>query len=282
MTVYSTAADIAVHFSTCYDDAGSDGTPLPGHPGGCTFGAQQAAGFAIIDIGGSAPDTPGGIAMAEKRVGVVLAGCGFLDGAEIQEAVATLLALDRRKARIVAMAPDVPQMHVIDHLKKAPSPGPQRSVLVESARIVRGDISPLAEVGEGDLDALVLPGGFGAAKNLCTYAVDGRKMKVNAEVERLVLDMHARRKPMGFICIAPVIAARLLGREGVKLTIGDDPGTAADVESFGAKHVSCGVEEICLDEQLKIVSTPAYMLGPSVAPVAAGIDRLVSAVLEMA
>ena len=219
--------------------------------------------------------------MAEKRVGVVLAGCGFLDGAEIQEAIATLLALDRRRARVVAMAPDVPQMHVVDHLRKEAVAG-QRSVLAESARIVRGDIVDMATVRERDLDALVFPGGFGAAKNLCTYAADGRALRVNGEVERLVREVRAARKPLGFICIAPVIAAKLLGPEGVKLTIGDDPGTAADVESFGAKHVACKVEDVVVDERLKVVSTPAYMLGPSVAPVAAGIDKLVSAVLEMA
>lgn len=218
--------------------------------------------------------------MAEKRVGVVLAGCGFLDGAEIQEAVLTLLALDRRKARVVALAPDVPQLHVVDHLRKEPVEG-QRSVLAESARIVRGDVSDLAAARAGDLDALVFPGGYGAAKNLCTYAVEGRGMKVNPDVERLVRDMRSARKPMGFICIAPVIAAKLLGREGVRLTIGSDIATAADLESFGAKHVECRVEDVCVDERLEVVSTPAYMLGPSVAPVAAGIDKLVSALLEM-
>jgi enhancing lycopene biosynthesis protein 2 len=219
--------------------------------------------------------------MAEKRVGVVLAGCGFLDGAEIQEAVATLLALDRRRAKVVAMAPAVPQLHVVDHVRKEQVAG-QRDVLAESARIVRGDISDLAGVGERDLDALVFPGGYGAAKNLCTYAVDGRAMTVNPHVERLVRAMRAAGKPMGFICIAPVIAAKLLGAEGVRLTVGDDRTTAADLESFGATHVPCQVEEVCVDERLKVVSTPAYMLGPSVAPVATGIDRLVSAVLEMA
>ena len=219
--------------------------------------------------------------MAEKRVGVVLAGCGFLDGAEIQEAVATLLALDRRRAKVVAMAPDVPQLHVVDHVRKEPAAG-QRNVLAESARIVRGDIVDVAAVRERDLDALVFPGGYGAAKNLSTYAIDGRALRVHPEVERLVREVRAARKPLGFICIAPVIAAKLLGPEGVRLTIGDDPGTAADLESFGAKHVACRVEDVCVDERLKVVSTPAYMLGPSVAPVAAGIDKLVSAVLEMA
>jgi len=220
--------------------------------------------------------------MAEKRVGVVLAGCGHLDGAEIHEAVCTLLALDRRKVKVAAMAPDIPQLHVVDHLIKEPAAGGPRNVLVEAARIARGAITSMAKVSARDLDALVFPGGFGAAKNLCSYAIDGRAMKVNPEVERLVREMRAARKPLGFICIAPVIAAKLLGGEGVKVTIGNDASTAADVEAFGAKHVDCATEEICVDERLKVVSTPAYMLGPTVAPVAAGIDKLVSALLEMA
>src|SRR5574337_212340 len=154
--------------------------------------------------------------MVEKRVGVVLAGCGFLDGSEIQEVVATLLALDRRGASVVAMAPDVPQLHVIDHVRKEPGAG-ERRVLAESARIVRGDIRDLAAVDERGLDALLLPGGFGVAKNLCTYATEGRSMRVNPDLERLVLEMRSAHKPMGFICIAPVIAARVFGREGVRV-----------------------------------------------------------------
>src|SRR5512133_2905855 len=142
-----------------------------------------------------------------KRVGVVLAGCGFLDGAEIQEAVCTLLALDRRKAKLIAMAPDVEQLHVVDHVKSAPVDGARRGVLVESARIVRGQIVDMASVGAADLDALIFVGGFGAAKNLCTFAVDGKAMKVIPQVERLAREGRAAGKPMGFICISPVIAA---------------------------------------------------------------------------
>jgi enhancing lycopene biosynthesis protein 2 len=219
---------------------------------------------------------------SEKRVAVVLSGCGFLDGAEIQEAVCTLLSLDRRKARVQAFAPDVPQMHVVDHLRGEPAAGAARGVLAESARIVRGQVKDLALARAADFDALVFPGGYGAAKNLCSYAVEGRKLQVNPEVARLVREIHSAQKPIGFICIAPVIGAKLLGGGGVKLTIGNDPGTAADVESFGAKHVVCKVEEACVDERLKVVSTPAYMLGPSVGPVSQGIDKLVSALLEMA
>lgn len=217
-----------------------------------------------------------------KRVGVVLSGCGFLDGAEIHEATCTLLSLDRRGARLVAAAPDVEQLHVVDHARGAPADGERRRVLAESARLVRGQIADLATVRAADLDALVFPGGFGVAKNLCSFATEGRNMRVLPEVERLVREVRAAGKPMGFICIAPVLAARLLGGEGVKVTIGNDRETAAAVESWGARHVDCRVEEIAVDERLKVVSTPAYMLGPWIAPVAAGIDKLVSAVLEMA
>ncbi len=218
----------------------------------------------------------------EKRVAVVLSGCGFLDGAEIQEAVCALLSLDRRKAVVQAFAPDVPQMHVVDHLRGEPVAEAARGVLAESARIVRGQVKDLAQARGADFDALVFPGGYGAAKNLCSYAVEGRKLKVNPDVARLVREIHAAGKPIGFICIAPIIGAKLLGAEGVKLTIGSDPGTAADVESFGAKHVVCSVDQACVDERQKVVSTPAYMLGPTVGPVSQGIDKLVSAVLEMA
>jgi len=220
--------------------------------------------------------------MASKRVGVVLSGCGFLDGAEIQEAVCTLLSLDRRGVQLVAMAPDVAQMHVVDHVKSAPVEGQGRHVLEEAARIVRGRITEMSQVSANDLDALILPGGYGVAKNLCSFATEGRNMRVVPAVERLARDVRAAGKPSGYICIAPVVAARLFGAEKVKVTIGDDRDTAAAIESWGARHVDCKVDEIAVDERLKIVSTPAYMLGPWIAPVAAGIDKLVSAVLEMA
>jgi enhancing lycopene biosynthesis protein 2 len=220
--------------------------------------------------------------MATKRVGVVLSGCGHQDGAEIHEATLTLLGIDRRGAVMVAMAPDVDQMHVMDHLTGTPMEQERRNVLSEAARIARGAIRDIAQVKAADLDALIFPGGYGAAKNLCTFAVDGKNMKVNPDVVRLVNEMFAAKKPMGFICIAPVIAAKVLGEQHVSVTIGDDPGTAAAIESFGARHVKRTVDEIEVDAAHKLVSTPAYMLGPSIAPVAAGIDKLVAAVLKMA
>ncbi len=221
-------------------------------------------------------------AQTPKRVGVVLSGCGFLDGAEIHEATLTLLFLDRQGARVTAMAPNVDQMHVIDHLIGEPVPGERRGVLAESARLARGQIVDMAKVKARDLDALILPGGYGAAKNLCTFALDGSAMKVEREVARLVRDMAAAEKPMGFICIAPVIGAKVLGELAPRLTVGNDADTASAMNAFGAQHVECAVDQIVVDRKNRIVSTPAYMLGPSIAPVAAGIEKLVAAVLEMA
>jgi enhancing lycopene biosynthesis protein 2 len=180
------------------------------------------------------------------------------------------------------MAPDVEQMHVVDHVKSAPVEGARRNVLSESSRLVRGQIVDLASVRAADLDALVFPGGFGAAKNLCSFAVDGKAMKVIPQVERLIREVRAAGKPMGFICISPVIAARVLGAEGVTVTVGNDRDTAEAITSWGAKHVDRRVDDIAVDEKLKVVSTPAYMLGPWIADVNAGIDRLVQAVLDRA
>ena len=218
----------------------------------------------------------------EKRVGVILSGSGYLDGSEIQEATLTLLFLDRKGARVTAMAPDVSQMHVVDHLRGEAAGAESRNVLAEAARITRGAIVDVKSVKASDLDALILPGGYGAAKNLCTFATEGVKLQVNPDVDRLVRDVAAAGKPLGFICIAPVIAAKVLGAKKVKLTIGNDPATAAVLNALGAVHVDTPVDQIVVDEKNKVVSTPAYMLGPSIAPVAAGIERLVGAVLEMA
>ena len=214
-----------------------------------------------------------------KKIGVVLAGCGYLDGAEIHEATLTLLALDRLGADVVVMAPNKEQAHVVDHQKSEPVEGANaRNVFDESARISRGNLHELGSVKAEDLDALILPGGFGAAKNLCDFAFKGTDMTVDETLSGLIQSMHGAGKPLGFICIAPAIAAKVLGEAKPKLTIGNDPDTAAALNSFGAEHVDCPVDEIVVDDRLKVVSTPAYMLGPSIAPVAKGIDKLVEKV----
>lgn len=217
-----------------------------------------------------------------KRIGVILAGCGWLDGAEIQEAVLTLLALDQRGADVTVMAPDVEQMHVVDHLAGTPAEG-TRNVMLESARIARGEIVDIAQVVTDDLDALIVPGGFGAAKNLCSFAVDGPEMTINPDVERVIREMHASGKAQGFICIAPALAAKVLGADHqVELTIGNDQDTAVALESLGARHIDTQPGGLHVDMANKVVSTPAYMLGPNIAKVHEGIDALVAKVLELA
>jgi len=218
---------------------------------------------------------------SDKKVGVVLAGCGVYDGSEIHEAVLTLLALDEAGAQMVIMAPDVEQMHVIDHTKGDVAEGEKRNVLTEAARIARGEIRNIAEVKEEELDALVFPGGYGAAKNLCTFATEGTNCSVNPDVERLVKEMHSAGKPLGFICIAPALGAKILGEHHPTLTTGNDKGTAEAIEAMGGKHVERTVDDIAVDEKNKIVSTPAYMLGPSIAFVAKGIKKCVNKVLEL-
>jgi enhancing lycopene biosynthesis protein 2 len=207
-----------------------------------------------------------------------------MDGAEIHEAVFTLLALDQAGAEITCCAPDIPQAEVVDHQRGQPTVGQTRNVLTESARIARGRIKNLAEVQASDIDALIFPGGFGAAKNLCTFATDGADCSVNRGVERLVGEMLAARKPIGAICIAPAMIARILGRKDLhpKLTIGKDPATAQAINKMGGQHCECPVDEAVVDEQLKVVTCPAYMLGPGPKDVFAGIKKCVDQVLRLA
>lgn len=216
------------------------------------------------------------------NVGVLLSGCGFLDGAEISESVLTLLALDRRSANAICIAPRGPQASVVDHLRGEPVAGATRDVLTEAARIARGRIRDLAEVQAKDLDALVMPGGYGAAKNLCDFASKGAACTPHPEAARLLREMHAAKKPIGAICISPALVAAVLGRSAAPtLTVGEASGAAAAIEAMGAKHRASPVTECVVDEANRIVTTPAYMYDARVADVATGIDKLVAAVLAM-
>lgn len=217
------------------------------------------------------------------RVAVCLSGCGVFDGSEIHEAVLTLLALDQAGVEIACCAPNVDQAAVVDHLTQRPGSGTARNVLVESARIARGNITDLAQVKASQIDALIFPGGYGAAKNLCDFAEKGAQCTVHPEVERLTGEMLDAGKPIGAICIAPAMLARIVGNRGMhpRLTIGNDKGTAAAIEAMGVRHVDCPCESFVVDEAHKIVSTPAYMLGKGPAMVFAGIQKLVQEVLRL-
>lgn len=217
-----------------------------------------------------------------KRIGVVLSGCGVFDGAEIHEAVLTLLAIAEAGAEAVCFAPDIAQLHVVNHATGQPAEGETRNVLVEAARIARGKITPLDQADVSALDAAVFPGGFGAAKNLCTFAVDGPAASIDSSVESFVNAMHSAGKPLGFACIAPAVAAKALGSEAPELTIGNDPATAAGLEKLGAKHIDHPVTEIHVDAAKRIVTTPAYMYDAPIDQVAVGIRKMVNEVIGMA
>ncbi|MCI1899465.1 MAG: isoprenoid biosynthesis glyoxalase ElbB [Enterobacter sp.] len=214
-----------------------------------------------------------------KKVGVVLSGCGVYDGAEIHESVLTLLALARQGVETICFAPDKNQSDVINHLSGEPM-AEARNVLIESARIARGDIHPLAQANAAELDALIVPGGFGAAKNLSSFASLGNDCQVDSALKNLVLDMHAAGKPLGFMCIAPAMLPKIF-HFPLRLTIGTDIDTAEVIEDMGGEHVPCPVDDIVVDEDNKIVTTPAYMLAQNIAEAATGIDKLVDRVLVL-
>ena len=214
-----------------------------------------------------------------KKVAVILSGCGVYDGAEIHESVLTLLRLDQRGAQVQCFAPNVPQLHVVDHYS-GDEMADSRNVLVESARIARGQIKDVKELHVGDFDALILPGGFGVAKNLSDFAISGAQCTVQPDVLSAAQAFVKAGKPLGLICIAPALAAKIFG-SGVICTIGNDHETAAALVQMGAVHHECEVREIVEDSAHKLVTTPAYMLAQSIGEAAAGINKLVDRVLEL-
>jgi len=217
------------------------------------------------------------------RVAVILSGCGVFDGSEIHEAAATLLALDRAGAEVVVAAPDIEQMHVVDHQAGEPAAEAVRNVRVESARLARGPVADVASLKADDFGAVLLPGGFGAAKNLCTFAVDGSDCTANPDVEAFLKAVHAAGGVIGAMCIAPALVARVIGADtSVRLTIGSDAETAAAIDRMGAVHVNAPATGVVVDRTNRVVSTPAYMLAGGIAEVFDGITEMVTKVLELA
>ena len=194
-----------------------------------------------------------------KKVAVILSGCGFLDGAEITEAISTLIAIGQQGAEYRVFAPNK-EVDETNHLTQKPT-GQRRNVLQEAARIARGDIQPLEDLKASDFDALAFPGGYGAALHLCNFAQQGSGGQIDPEVARVVKEFAASRKPIAAICIAPAIMALALGSKGVNVTIGEDAGTASEIEKTGAKHQNCAVEKFVVDSVNKVITTPAYMYG---------------------
>lgn len=216
-----------------------------------------------------------------KKIGVLLSGCGFLDGSEIHETVLTLLAISKAGAEAHCIAPNMTQHEVVNHYSGEVMAGESRNVLVESARIARGVITDLEKIDSLNLDALILPGGYGAAKNLSNFNTKQADCEVDKKVAAAIQSFFEAGKPLGFLCIAPVIAAKVLGKEHIELTIGNDQECAKAIEAMGARHVECPVWSAVVSQKGKVTSTPAYMLGTTISEVAKGIDQLVDELLRL-
>jgi len=212
------------------------------------------------------------------RFAVILAGCGNKDGAEIHESSLTLLSIDRAGHQYQCFAPDVPQGRVLNFLTNQEMPE-KRNVLLESARIARSKIKTLTDFQEGDFDILVMPGGNGVAYNLCTFAVDGDRMTVLPQVESSVRAMHQAGKPIGALCISPVIIAKVLKK--VTVTFGKDEKINAIFQKTGAKTVNADARSIVIDHENKIVTTPCYMLDARISEISEGIDKLIQQLIKM-
>jgi len=223
--------------------------------------------------------TDGNLCAAKTpRAAIVLSGSGVYDGSEIHEAVITLLNLQRLGVEVSFFAPDVEQRDTINHLDMS-TMGVPRNVLVESARIARGNIEPLSKYDANKFDMLIFVGGFGAAKNLCSFAYDGADCIVNKDVAAAIIASLTKKTPMAFMCISPVIAAKVIG-SGVKLTIGNDTQTAATIEKMGAVHVNCPADGFVKDDTKNIYSTPAYMLAQNTAQIDKGVGDMIESMLK--
>ena len=215
-----------------------------------------------------------------KKIAVVLSGCGYLDGAEITESVSTLISLSELGADYTVFAPD-DNLSVVNH-NTSEGESAERNILAEAARISRGNVKPLTDLKVDDFDALVMPGGFGAAKNLSKFATAGSGGEILLSVKEAIQGFHAESKPVGAICISPALVAMSLGDKGVELTIGNDKDTAAEIEKTGAVHVDCEVTDYVTDRENKVITTPAYMYDAKPHEVFTGIRNMLKELVEMA
>ena len=213
-----------------------------------------------------------------KKFAVILSGNGVFDGSEIHEATMTLYAIVKNGGEYEIFAPDIVQHHVINHIT-GKEMDETRNVLIEAARIARGNIKPLNEFNKGDFDAIIFPGGFGVAKNFCSFAFDNIDCTVDPGIEKVIKEMAVAEKPIGALCISPVLIARVLGN--VTVTIGQDTGTAESIEKLGATHKDTGHGEVIVDEANKIVTTPCYMLDANITQIAEGADALIKAIFKL-
>ena len=216
----------------------------------------------------------------KKHIAVILSGCGVFDGSEIYESTLAFLAIEHNGSTYECFAPNIPQAKVVNHLTGEEVAGETRNVLVESARLCRGEIKDLNELKVEDFDAMVLPGGFGAATSLSDFATKGADATINDGVYKAVRSFADVKKPVGFICIAPALIP-LIYKKGVQVTIGNDEETAAAITKMGAIHVECSVDDFVADLVKKVVTTPAFMLAKNITEANTGIENMVTELISM-
>ena len=224
--------------------------------------------------------------MSERpKIAIVLAGCGVFDGSEIHEAVLTMLAIDQQGAEYQCFAPNTWQAKTIDHYTGQATAiagdDDNRNVLAESARIARGNIKDLQEFNAKEYDAIVFPGGFGAAMNWSNFAIKGSDCELNKEVEKAIQDAYANNLVIGAMCIAPVVIAKALAKHQVKVTIGTDKNVGSGIEKMGAVFEPKGTLDVCVDEENRVVTTPAYMLAKSIKDIRKGTQNLIDEMLNL-
>ncbi len=224
------------------------------------------------------------------KIAVLLSGCGVYDGAEIHESVLTLLALDKLGAEVICTAPNLSQHHVVNHLDGSEQ-AETRNVLVEAARIARGNIKALNELDLAEIDAVVMPGGFGVAKNFSQWAFQGPDGDIAEEIKQFIVSVVKAKKPLAALCMSPAVVAKALQDSGVSvsLTVGT---TAADspydiqaisdgLQATGAHAVMAPVNEIVVDKTHRIISSPCYMMSASIAQVQQGIEQACQALVDL-
>ncbi len=215
---------------------------------------------------------------SKKKFAIILSGNGVYDGAEIHEATMSMYAIVKNGSSYDIFAPDMEQYHVINHIT-GEEMNEKRNVMIEAARIARGKISPVTDYNPANYDGLLFPGGFGVAKNLCTFAFDGVDCKVLPEIEKAIKDTVAAQKPIGALCISPVLIAKVLGN--VEITIGQDKATAEQAEEMGARHINTHHGDVIVDSKFKVATTPCYMLDATIMDIAEDAENVVLSMLEM-
>lgn len=216
----------------------------------------------------------------KPHIAVVLSGCGRADGSEIHESVCALLCLENMGCTYQCFAPDIKQAAVINHVNNQPM-SEKRNVLIEAARIARGNILDIKEFNPDDFDGIIFPGGMGAVTNWCDFAEKGTDCTVNTSIYSVIRQCYDKKLVIGAMCIAPVLIAMVLADKKVHFTLGAGGNMAKKLEALGAVHEEVGVSDVCIDRKNLVCTTPAYMLATNMIEVCQGAQNMIGAMCQL-